>query len=147
MFALISGILWRAAMMAGLALALANGAAAATKNLNGTYSRTDLRASCDTAGGTYVENGGGSTGTQPTYACVTGKGIVNCQDNGKCSGTCAKCADVLPKKGGVVGGAGSAGNASGTNHAHATSSHKVKPIVAVHHAPLKKFAARTSRVH
>jgi hypothetical protein len=150
MFTFFSRSLVRVAMIAALAgvgLIIADGASAFTDL--GNRSRGEIMGACAAAGGTYNDNG--ATGVWAGYSCTTAKGKVACTGKSDgtsiCNGSCEKCPDLLPKKGGVVGGAGTTGNASGAKQAHSASSHKVKPVVTVHHAPLKKFAARASRVH
>jgi hypothetical protein len=150
MFTFFSRSLIRVAMITALTgggLIIADGASAFSDL--GNRSRGEIMGACAGAGGTYNDNG--ASGFWAEYGCTTAKGKVSCYGHrdgtSTCSGNCEKCADVLPKKGGVVGGAGSAGNPNGTARAHAAPSHKAKPVVAIHHAPLKKFAARSARVH
>lgn len=161
MFTFFSRALTRVAMIAALAsagLIIVDGASAKPwgfGTLPGNHSRGEIIAACATAGGTYNDDGYTGNGTQAAhYGCTTDKGSVQCSDGGEgghCVSGCAKCADFLPKKGGikgVVGGAGTAGNARGTVQAHSVSSNKVKPVVAANHLPLKKLAGgRAARAH
>jgi hypothetical protein len=146
MFTLISCTLRSAMIALVLALVcpviLAGGASAGTKILSGTYSRGQIASACEVAGGTYNEDHAG-------YGCYTDKGEVHCSnESGHCAASCTKCADALTKKGGITPPPGSnTGNANGTPRAHVASNNKVKPVLAVNHPPLKKFAARANRVH
>jgi len=136
-----------AAMIAMLAFVTFAADTASAKDL-GHHDPGEIHKTCDAVGGKYYNVG-------VAYGCMKdGAGktdnqrIVSCDNNNNCTGYCQKCPAVKGSGGtGVVGGAGTAGNASGTARAHAAPSHKIKPVVAVHHAPLKKFAARATRVH
>jgi hypothetical protein len=158
MFTFFSRALTRVAMIAALAgagLIIADGASAKPwgfGTLPGTHSRGEIIGACAAAGGTYNDDGNKANGTQGAhYGCTTDQGTVQCSDGGdggQCSSGCAKCADFLPKKGGIKGQVGGAGNARGTVQAHSVSSNKVKPVVAASHFPLKKLAGgRAARAH
>jgi hypothetical protein len=114
MFTFFSRALIRVAMIAAVAgagLIIADGASAKIIILSGS-SRGEIMGACAAAGGTYNDNGG--TGTSAEYGCKTDKGEIQCSEGGNCAGFCQKCSALLPKKGGVkgvVGGAGTAGNA------------------------------------
>jgi hypothetical protein len=147
MFNVLSRKLMRVAFFAVLAIAgtmlLADSSSAATRSLSGTHTAGEIKAACDTApGGVYYGPGPGGSG----YGCVGDKGSVSCDSKGKCTGTCPKCANVMPTANGnsPAGGAGTAGNAKGAVRAHSVPSHKVKPVVAVNHVPLKKIATRAT---
>jgi hypothetical protein len=149
MFTFIFRKVQRAAMIVVLAIGsatvLADGASAAGKTLSGTYSRGQIMGACAATGGTYTDKG--KTGGGAEYGCSTDKGAISCDGYGHCGGGCKKCADLLPTKGGVkgiVGGAGIAGNGSGTGRAHSASTNKVKQVTAISHLPLKKIATRTA---
>jgi len=71
----------------GIAFALDVGPAIAklvTVPIQGTHSRAEISSKCKAAGG--IETGT-TPGTTGGYRCGTDKGVVECNDKGKCVGT------------------------------------------------------------
>jgi len=68
---------------------LAGVASAGKVSISGTHSREEIKATCDSVGGEYLEG-------RDIYGCWNGCGdvkagcSVNCKD-GKCEGQCPKC--------------------------------------------------------
>jgi hypothetical protein len=132
------------------ALAWPEGAAAANGRVTlGPMGSGELQTACAANGGRFSSSASGAS-----YDCYGAAGHVSChqnQANGstRCEGYCSNCSDIIRQHGkGVVGGAGTAGNARGTVQAHSVSSNKVKPVVAASHLPLKKLAGgRAARAH
>jgi hypothetical protein len=136
MFMIFFHRLARLGFVAGLATALllaataADTAAAATRKLSGTYSSGQITSACGAAGGVnYTIRGGG-------YGCATEQGKVDCNKQGKCTGTCSKCANVLKGVGGVLHPPASAGTAAaaGGTASKKTPVNNVNQPVAVQHA-------------
>ena len=70
-----------------------NAASADEKALSGTHSASEIKGSCDKAGGVYFEGKGNG------YSCVAAGGSVSCSAGGKCTGDCKTCGDVIVKNG------------------------------------------------
>jgi hypothetical protein len=127
-----------AILAATTAALLADASSAATRKLSGSYSRSQVEAACDASGGGFYGNapGGGTKGGG--YGCVTASGQVDCDKNGKCTGTCSKCTSVV--KGGVNGvlrppaSAGATSAAGGTTNNNKPSLHNVSQPVVVQRA-------------
>ena len=114
MLSLLSSRLARLAVLAVLAVVgimlLADAGPAATRRLSGTYTAAQIKASCDASPGGIYNNG-------PYGAsCISDKGSVTCDPKGRCTGSCAKCANARPIPTGTmpVVGAGTSGNQKGT---------------------------------
>jgi hypothetical protein len=127
MLSLFSSKLGRLAVLAVLAVVgtmlVADAGWAAIRHLSGTYTAGQIKASCDASPGGIYNNG-------PYGAsCISDKGSVTCDPKGKCTGSCAKCADAGPMPSGTmpVGGVGAAGNQRGTVRALPPAS-RLKPV-------------------
>jgi hypothetical protein len=122
MLSLLSSKLGRLAVLAVLAIVgtmlLADAGSAATRRLSGTYTAGQIKASCDASPRGIYNNGPNGA------SCISDKGSVTCDPKGKCTGSCAKCANARPMPSGTmpVGGAGTAGNQRGTVQALPTAS-------------------------
>ena len=129
MLSLLSSKLGRLAVLAVLAVVgtmlLADAGSAATRRLSGTYTAAQIKASCDAAPRGIYNNGPAGA------SCISDKGSVSCDPEGKCTGSCAKCADARPMPIGTmpVGGAGTTGNQKGTVHA-LPGAGRLKPVFA-----------------
>jgi hypothetical protein len=66
---------------------LADPASAGTVSISGSHSANEIRGTCDSVGGVFMEGGG-------KYSCTNACGgelcTVECK-SGKCTGTCPKC--------------------------------------------------------
>jgi hypothetical protein len=128
MLSQFSSRLGRLAVLAVLAVVgtmlLADAGSAGIRHLSGTYTAGQIKASCDASGGLYNNGPYGAS-------CNSAKGDVTCDSKGKCTGSCAKCADARPMPSGAmpVGGAGTAGNQRGTVQALPPAS-RLKPVFA-----------------
>jgi hypothetical protein len=129
MLSLFSSRLGRLAVLAVLAVVgtmlLADAGSAAIRHLSGTHTAGQIKASCDASPGGIYNNG-------PYGAsCISDKGLVTCDPKGKCTGSCAKCADARPVPTGTmpVGGAGTTGNQKGTVQALPPAT-RLKPVFA-----------------
>ena len=81
------------AVLAATVMVGHSGAAlAGTKQVAGTHSASEIKGSCDKAGGVYFS---GSEG----YSCVAAGGEVDCNKNGKCTGDCKTCGPAVAKGG------------------------------------------------
>src|ERR1019366_4556685 len=58
--------------------------------LTGTYSASDIKASCNSNGGTFATDGA-------AYGCSTKKGSVTCNWDGQCIGNCKSCGPAVTR--------------------------------------------------
>jgi hypothetical protein len=138
----VSRIFARVAFVAVLASTaaalLVDASSAATRKLSGSYSRSQVEAACEASGGGFYGNPPGGGTKSGAYGCVTASGQVDCDKNGKCTGTCSKCTSVV--KGGINGvlrppaSAGATSAAGGTTNGNKPPLHNVNQPVVVQRA-------------
>lgn len=140
MFAALSRALPRAGLLAIVAFATFTVNTASAVDL-GHHDPGEIRKTCAANDGTYYDVGN-------AYGCQGKGGLVSCDSHNNCKGYCKNCDSVKGTGGvkGVVGGAGTEGNATGTVRAHDAPRHTVKPVTATSHPPRQKIASRI-RMH
>ena len=79
---------------------LVGAASAGRVAIGGTHPEGEIKATCDSVGGTFSSSGG-------SYGCINVCGDSVCSvacTNGKCTGSCPKCGRVDPSPLPVLGG-------------------------------------------